>query len=189
MGRGVLILALAFIGSSSAFDPLRQGSCPSGFLAFTGNKCLHVSTDYYDSQGQFQAVTWGGARDKCTTMSDHTWTTDLVYSLNEDIMYQFNDYVANNLTGMKYYIFWVGANRISAVSHWEWTDGQLVDSMSYVWYMYHPLSTSTNTKGVLVPADKHRFYMVDMPDTSSAPSFICEAAPRCNRTQPPPLNI
>ncbi|KAK8724327.1 hypothetical protein OTU49_011329, partial [Cherax quadricarinatus] len=157
------------------------GSCQPGFLMFAGNKCLHVSIGYYLNHSVSWITTWDEARERCMTMSDDIWTSDLAYSINEDTLYQFNDYIANNQTGMRGLVFWVGAFKINTVSQWEWTDGQLVDSMSYVWNAGEPAESSTGTRGVLVPANSHRFYMISQTNTSHAPSFICEAAPKCDR--------
>lgn len=49
------------------------------------------------------------------------------------------------------------------------------------WHMPSPRLISDKTRGMLVPSGNHnRFYMIEYSDTAVGPSFICEAAPKCN---------
>lgn len=78
---------------------MAQGNCIPGFLTFAGEKCLHVSTDYFDTHGQTGALTWKNARERCIAKSTDEWTVDLAYSINEETIYQFSKYIKNNHPG------------------------------------------------------------------------------------------
>ncbi|XP_050687139.1 uncharacterized protein LOC126980858 [Eriocheir sinensis] len=173
------LLFAAFLGAS-AYDRLEQGDCPNEFLSYPGGRCLHVSTAYVS--GDPKVYQWEPAREACLNMTTEGWTVDLAFSLDEEVMQRFSEFIVNEVPSMKYYVFFVGAERDTPSGHWEWVDGQLVDPLSYVWNINQPSSSQdAYVKTMLVPSGAHnRFYMIAIRAVERGPSFLCEAAPKCD---------
>ncbi|XP_042891973.1 uncharacterized protein LOC122266345 [Penaeus japonicus] len=167
----VLCLAAALAAAAAAL--CGHSLCPENFV-LVGGRCLNVSTATY--HGQSPALQWPEARELCRAMSSGGWAADLA-SVDLPLLASFTDFILMHIPGMKYYIFWAGAQKVDG--RWEALDGTLIDPMDYMWHMTYPTPADADDRiyGMLVPASVNqlRFYLTPYSNHSVGPSALCEA--------------
>ncbi|XP_042207371.1 uncharacterized protein LOC121856114 [Homarus americanus] len=165
-----LVLLLVAVGLPTS---LATGGCRSPFVPYLNRYCLHIVISY-KLDGTGKIVDWSEAQHDCKTLGGSLAILDRPEKLEYVSGLLDSSHPAETKAD---YIYWLGGARLGTSSVWKWGDNTVISPKSNLWSPSYPSKTPGTRYVMFVPVDEihGRRYLLDYPEHSTAPAFICES--------------